>query len=211
MPNWVNNGLSVSGEQVEIDKFKEFISKPYETRYAKTEFNNETKKWEVVGHENQTREGEFLFWNIKSPEPEILANYFGSNDVGNTDPNHWYSWNISHWGTKWEASDSSLEEGDGVLYYTFNTAWSPPSLELFGEMSEKFPTLNFYLEYEEEQGWGGEVEFDNGVISSQFEYDIPTSHADYEERGKADECLCTWGNGDGYDDCPPNGEEINGE
>ena len=210
MPNWVFNTLSVTGNQLELDKFQEFISAPYETRHPITEYNHETKKWEIVKQDKQMCKGAFLFWNIKSPEPEILDSYYGSNDVGNKDPNHWYSWNLANWGTKWEASDSEIERSEGFDLYRFNTAWAQPSLDLISEMSDKFPTLNFHLEYEEEQGWGGEVELDNGVISSQYEYGIPNSHADYEAQGKQDNCTCSWDDDpeNWFDDCPPSSSEI---
>ena len=210
MPNWVYNTLSVTGNQLELDKFHEFISKPYETRDDITQYNHETKKWEIVEKKVQMREGAFLFWNIKSPEPEILDSYYGSNDVGNTDPNHWYSWNILNWGTKWEASDSEIERQEGVDLYRFNTAWANPDLSLFYDLSTKFPRLDFYLDYEEEQGWGGELGVTNGVEYVNSTYDIPNSHADYVNRGNEEGCVCTWEDDpeNWYGDCPPSSSEI---
>lgn len=42
--------------------------------------------------------------------------------------NNWYDWRISHWGTKWDAYNSSLnsslKESDNTLW--FDTAWSCP-------------------------------------------------------------------------------------
>lgn len=39
----------------------------------------------------------------------------------------WYSWSIANWGTKWNAySLEIVEEDEGRLEFTFDTAWSPP-------------------------------------------------------------------------------------
>lgn len=39
----------------------------------------------------------------------------------------WYSWAISTWGTKWNAySFELIAEEDGLLEFSFDTAWSPP-------------------------------------------------------------------------------------
>ena len=69
----------------------------------------------------------------------------------------WYDWNISNWGTKWNAINSHLERmGEDVAIYNFDTAWSPP-MPVIDKLRKLFPTMGFFYRYEEEQGWGGEV------------------------------------------------------
>jgi hypothetical protein len=71
------------------------------------------------------------------------------------------------------------------------------------EMSEQFPSIAFTHYYEEEQGWGGEYEFQNGEISESREWDIPNSHAEKMDLGQT--CNCEiWGDDLDwmFDDCP---------
>lgn len=41
---------------------------------------------------------------------------------------NWYNWNVSNWGTKWEASIYSWEKvSDTCITINFDTAWAPPT------------------------------------------------------------------------------------
>lgn len=80
---------------------------------------------------------------------------------------NWYHWNIDNWGTKWgfydqECHDSQLD---------FTTAWSLISDELLDRIAKHIP--NFTLDYEEEQGWGGQITYKNGELYQHETYDIP--------------------------------------
>jgi hypothetical protein len=78
-------------------------------------------------------------------------------------------------------------------------------------MVEKFPTLTFKFNCEEEQGWGVEFEGTDGELMVADEWDIPESHADFKARDNVDGCACAhysdepdeW-----YDDCPDNPKKI---
>ena len=39
------------------------------------------------------------------------------------------------------------------------------------KLSEQYPTLLLTLSYEEEQGWGGEIEMHHGQISAESDYE----------------------------------------
>lgn len=121
----------------------------------------------------------------------------------------WYHWNIRNWGTKWDIcvandeqySDTRFEwtDNDEAMYH-FQTAWSPVT-EVITLLSMMYPNLSFDYEYEEEQGWGAEVQFVAGVESVIDEWDIPNSHADYKKRDR--ECACEYGDIEyAYSDCP---------
>jgi hypothetical protein len=96
--------------------------------------------------------------------------------------NDWYNFNVREWGTKWDVAvseddkhpDTYMEEAENgenyVVYYNFNTAWSRP-LGAISKLSAQYPTLLFTLSYEEETGWGGEMEFLRGEVISESEYD----------------------------------------
>ncbi len=113
---------------------------------------------------------------------------------------NWYDWNVSNWGTKWDANDAHLSIGaDGELDYSFSTAWSPP-LHVLKKLSNLFPTVPMNYHFREEQGWGGEATILNGDISIVKEWDIPQSHADMDgiENGT---CYCMDNDEQYFDDC----------
>lgn len=77
----------------------------------------------------------------------------------------WYSWRVTHWGTKWDAHQSRVEYYySHVVVYSFLTAWSPPE-GWFVEFVRQHPGCDFELAYVEEaedfagvyKGSGGEV------------------------------------------------------
>jgi hypothetical protein len=95
----------------------------------------------------------------------------------------WYSWNNSNWGTKWDVAvrddeeypDTELLEyksdgDDNWLIYKYNTAWSP-AVTILTKLSNMVPNSLLTLEYEEEQGWGGELEIVRGDVTEILEYE----------------------------------------
>jgi hypothetical protein len=57
-----------------------------------------------------------------------------------------------------------------VVHYNFQTAWSRP-MPALQKLSAQYPDLLFTLSYEEESGWGGELEILRGLVISESEYD----------------------------------------
>ena len=96
------------------------------------------------------------------PMPEEIRNTKAPSDKIN-----WYDWALDNWNTKWGTYEN---EYSGELF-TFMSAWSLPSPEIFEMLAKDFP--NFDIDFEEEQGWGGKVVFKNGEEFSHEEYDIP--------------------------------------
>lgn len=80
------------------------------------------------------------------------------------------------------------EDKPDSLIYSFDTAWSYP-MPAIEKLSSQYPEATFTLSYEEEQGWGGEIEIKNGNATQIEEYDIPDSHAEMIER--RGECYCS--------------------
>lgn len=205
MPNWVSNGLTIEGNPEQVTKLIEQMNKPYVRVHDN--WNMATKQMEKkqTTYPNPI----FAFWNIVSPSPEIMAEYesqppktkAGLDDMKawhkeieeiGISSNDWYNWNIRNWGTKWdvavssdsEFSDTTMEgptpNGENlVVYYGFNTAWSPP-MNAMAFLSKQYPSLLFTLSYEEEQGWGGECEFLRGEMISISEYDNKCRDCDEE-------------------------------
>ena len=64
----------------------------------------------------------------------------------------WYRWRCKHWGTKWPASDTSIEETRYSVTWRFDTAWNSP-WPIIGEIEKRFPSLSY------EFGWQDEDDF----------------------------------------------------
>lgn len=209
MPNWVYNSLHCHGSKEDLDTLQEYLRK--EIRVNK--WDRETK---TDYHEMETVE--FTYMSIRNPftPPYNVSQeeYYGTNGfingehVGNT-PGNWYNWNSTHWGVKWDACHETVDREYNLLSYHFDSPWGPPWSEMFLELSEDFPTIAFTHRYDEEQGWGGEYEFQNGEVSSLNEWDIPESHADHEALDTT--CVCEFFPDDVdlmFDDCPAKMEAL---
>ena len=153
MPNWCYNTLLIEAEPQVISKIKAQLSAPYTTKYDDTGIVNVQK--------------DLSFWNIIRPPADKMDEYHGTHGytadgkVGDTEFN-WYNWNIANWGVKWDARESELvEEDETSLQYRFDTPWGVAEGALTA-LSEQYPDVSFNLDFEEETGWGGELEFING-------------------------------------------------
>jgi hypothetical protein len=196
MPNWVSNIMNVTGKSEDVKTFIGDMSMPIPAHvYPEGGYISKDGEW-------TTEEVVFSFWNVIAPTD--LKSYF----TGDT----WYNWNCENWGVKWDAkveeqSTDSLDfceygDGQGSVSYHFDTAWGTPEAFLHAVVA-KYPHLEFSVEFEEEQGWGGEYSGMNGELSLISEYDIPNSHADYADRDREHSCACAWGDlEDMYTDCP---------
>lgn len=167
MPNWCYNTLLIEAEPQVIAKIKAQLSAPYERKTQDLASNTWT---------TETVEKDLSFWNIIRPPADKMDEYHsakGWNDgksYGDTEYN-WYNWNITNWGTKWDASESELvDESEISLQYRFDTPWGVAEGALIA-LSKQYPDVGFNLEFEEETGWGGEVEFTNGesVVIQEYQ------------------------------------------
>lgn len=61
-----------------------------------------------------------------------------------------YEWNCEHWGSKWADCNTFMvsSELDNEVIFVFDSAWSPP-LEGIAFIASMFPTLEFFLSYDE--------------------------------------------------------------
>jgi hypothetical protein len=206
MPNWVSNYLTVEGSPELVNELKKQVSEPYTMpvqSIGDLNFKVEDKKVSEI----------FSFWNIIRPiDMATYPNQPVRSDLSPDDPNwwadvqeksktdnSWYNWNIRNWGCKWDVTNPELcsEEENGenlVLVYQFDTPWSPP-VPVMQKLSEQYPTLLLTLSYEEEQGWGGEMEFLKGECISESDYDEKCyecdaiDNMDYCEECEVNVCL----------------------
>jgi len=188
MPNWVYNGLTIEGNPDSVNKLVEQMNTPFtrnETLYPFPIFSfwNIIKPTDLEAYDNQP--------NRTLPIEEQLK--FEGDD--------WYSWNVRNWGTKWDVAVSNDEKypdtyiegpvanGDNsVVYYRFNTAWGVAEPAL-AELSSQYPELLFTLSYEEETGWGGELEILRGKFISHAQYESKCVECDkYDTLAFCEDC-----------------------
>lgn len=244
MPNWVYNNIQASGTIADIQAFLDKAGKPHTTEFTGKRFQDESGAWQYDADAIVVEEDTdpFSFWNFIRPDEEILPVYFGhikadkpegyedwsmedkfAHDLKFTGNNS-YDWNVRNWGTKWDASDQSVDEpyideksGKASVGISFSTAWGIPE-PIFVAICEQHPELDFTFDCEEEQGWGATFEStkvedaEEGEATSTLlmtdEWDIPSSHEDYAKRGR-DCWACDSGDEeDLYDDCPREAKEF---
>jgi hypothetical protein len=143
MPNWCNNGFSITGSTESIKEL-----------------------WETA----QTADnGEFGLLNAIMPMPKELE----GTDGLSSDGNDWYSWRVNNWGTKWDVSDEGLEfidNGDGTASISgwFDSAWAPP-IAAYEQLAADFDSCIIECSYYEPgmdfggfwSSENGDEEFDN--------------------------------------------------
>lgn len=188
MPNWVYNTLTIQGPKEQIDSIKDKLNKPYTKNFENWDMQSQSMEFKSYTFSNPV----FAFHNIYNHLEDGVSDELYLKQSDHTLPkeealsfkgNNWYDWNVRNWGTKWDVAvsnddkypDTVLHEHksegeDQWLVYGFNTAWSPP-VPAMGKLSALVPNCVLTLEYQEEQGWGGELEFVNGQITAQSEYD----------------------------------------
>jgi hypothetical protein len=195
MPNWVYNGLTIEGKPESVKSLMTQMNKPFKQKHDS--WNMETQQMEIK--ETLYPNPVFAFHNIYNhtqagiTDEEYLAQPPRSTDQDwfKFDTNDWYNFNVREWGTKWDVGvsadneypDTYMQESangeNHVVYYNFNTAWSRPMPALI-KLSSQYPDLLFTLSYEEETGWGGELEILRGEIISESEYDNKCRDCDSE-------------------------------
>jgi hypothetical protein len=208
MPNWCFNSLSIEGSAEDISDIKAQLNKPFQRQHD--QWNMETQQMELL--DTNYSNPVFAFWNIIAPTNIEAYNKQSDHSAPLAEQmlfkgDNWYDFNVRNWGTKWDVAvtdddkypDTELmEETETSLAYRFNTAWSPP-LPAIEALSTQYPNLEFNLSYEEETGWGGEVEFKNGFITTVEEYDNKcrdcesTNTLDFCENDCGEICSdCNW-------------------
>jgi hypothetical protein len=59
---------------------------------------------------------------------------------------HWYDWQSSNWGTKWDACEVSVDVNPKSVEVNFDTAWGPPGVWM-EKASAAHPKLKFVLRF----------------------------------------------------------------
>jgi hypothetical protein len=179
MPNWVYNGLTIEGNAEQVKSLIVQMNKPFVDSIKPNgdlAYSIEQRKYvnPIFSFRNIIAPTDIEAYHSVPTFPEKFDLSFQGND--------WYNFNNREWGTKWDVAvcegdeypTTTIEEAENgenyIVHYNFETAWSRP-LPAIQKLSSQYPTLLFTLSYEEETGWGGEMEFLRGEIISQSEYD----------------------------------------
>ena len=147
MPNWCENKLDVSGNEIDVQKFKEltlvkddvgnglhFTMEILLTTPSELLEQTSPNTWR--GEETDI-EGKLEF----EKKIEELKQKYGYTD--------WYDWRVDKWGTKWDAAESYiLDDEDEFFSIEYNTAWGP-NIEWVRYVAKQFPELKFTLWFEE--------------------------------------------------------------
>jgi|694.fasta_scaffold01503_57 hypothetical protein len=181
MPNWVYNSLAIEAIEADpsqITKLVSQVNQPFQRQHD--QWNSDTHQMELLDVEYSNPV--FAFWNIVKPTD--LETYALQKDPNHDDSiidfqgNNWYDWNVRNWGTKWDVAvhdkeqypETTMEHGDKSVIYSFNTAWSPPIPAVLA-LSEQYPDLVFHLFYQEETGWGGDMQIMGGATIREQHYE----------------------------------------
>ena len=210
MPNWVFNGLTIEGNPDSVKKLMEQMNKPFKMVHDSWNLETHQQEKKLTTYPNPV----FAFHNIYNyldagiTDEEYLAQ--PPRDIPLAEQmqfktNDWYSFNVREWGTKWDVAvhsedkypDTTVEDtanGENhVVHYNFQTAWSRPMPALI-KLSAQYPDLLFTLSYEEETGWGGELEILRGEVISESEWDNQCRECDgtdclvYDDEKGVDVC-----------------------
>jgi len=141
MPNWCNNRVTVFAEDTEtVKKIKE-IFESKDSVFGKIiqepdwkRLPNEKGEFPKV-KQHFGKDGQVMFETHEFPD--------GKND------DRWYHWNISNWGTKWDACNVEIDYcDDSQIEMRFDTAWSPPE-PICARLREMFKDIHISWFYDE--------------------------------------------------------------
>ena len=141
MPNWCNNRVTVFSDDTEsVKKIKE-IFESKDSVFGKIiqepdwkRLPNEKGEFPKV-KQHFGKDGQLMFETHEFPD--------GKND------DRWYHWNISNWGTKWDACNVEIGYADeSQIEVTFDTAWSPPE-PICAKLREMFEDIHVSWFYDE--------------------------------------------------------------
>jgi hypothetical protein len=181
MPNWVYSGIKISTpltkkqKQILKNITKEksicqyYVPRAKEIAETRSPENIVSQKeYDEIQIKNKEKvenhkEGEHLFLD------RSITQEMNDNLIKKYGTNNWYDWSCMNWGTKWGDCDLEIDIEGGDI--RFDSAWSPISPVIIEMFAKDFPTFHYH--FEEEQGWGGEFDFEDGECVHSYEYDYP--------------------------------------
>lgn len=172
MPNYVYNTLHITGRDEDVAAATKQIDEHIADGGS---FIDKFIPFPEAGHREM--EGGFTVFN-------------DGNEPGTIDG---YGWALKNWGTKWPDSDTTKDDGIGVLNnadgcetpntYTFTTPWDAPDIAI-KTISKMFPEAVFItLSIDEQPEWRRRTVFVNGAaLAAQTDY-APEPPMGYSDDG----------------------------
>jgi len=175
MPNFVCAGFTVTGDPVELQRFKDRMVKP---------------EHEV---------GMAAYFDIPSPPrkqyvdpatPEGGKLTLDFNGIIQMPPEEecpdWEGWAVEHWGTKWNAQSVDMrDERPDRFWFQFMTAWDFPT-PVFAALAREFPALVFEGSAYEESGefeLAGQINGDNSWGPAVIDWGEEPDEEDEDDEG----------------------------
>ena len=175
MPNLCTNNLLVTGDQKEVKRFHDAITKGEMKDYE--QFRILDNLLPTPKELQDTPKGSFGESDKqKTMEEQNKANIakFGYKD--------WYDWNCANYGSKWSDYDGVINTYEaGLLDVVFMSAWSPITQGII-HVSREFPKLNFILTYEEGgMAFLGGMAIKAGELLSDIEGEYPSMSSEDDD------------------------------
>jgi len=168
MPNYCYNTLIIEGENKLLSVFKDNLEKngnysledlfPMPEILERTiapsknaigqEYSNEFEVDMAKKDGTEIPELKKCSNNTEEKQEALIEKYGYSN---------WHDWKNTNWGTKWIQDFELVEEINGKLVYTFNSAWAPP-IPLLEKISSNYEGLKFSITYNVLEVMGDETE-----------------------------------------------------
>jgi hypothetical protein len=172
MPNWCENDLWVYGPKKELERLRQFMKGddgnldynkfiPYPRKFDDITEKATIKCVREIEPETKdmTDDEVRVYVRISGRSLKELAGWRneGYNSGG-------CDWCIKNWGTKWNASNTTVVTRARSLFVMFTSPWSPPS-PVIKKMGKMFPTLRFiHKYYEQGMAFRGVVEIKRGHV-----------------------------------------------
>jgi hypothetical protein len=179
MPNWCNNNLTIQAKgslHMRKNKLTDFM-KSY-CSYINDKENDCMLDFEkIIPIPNFIEPPEFH--NIANESNESSREQYENSKKKAREQNKelygyesWYDFCNEVWGTKWNSSPIFTGMKRNVLYFIFDTAWSPP----YGIMEKLIadnPHLSFELNFSEiGMGFQGIITGNDGVVTENRHWDF---------------------------------------
>lgn len=174
MPNWVYTTIKTSSKNEDL--IKKIIEAGGICNYympMPQEIRNTNSPNKIISKEDYairealgttSEESQYYTEHFQTQEmvDELKAKYNAEN---------WYEWAHMYWGTKWGDCDIQYDAVADDLMLRFQSAWSPVTDDIMGELLSQLGNADYI--WEEEQGFGGQHIFEDGECVSTIEWDIP--------------------------------------
>jgi len=146
MPNWMENKVHVTGEEIEINRLIEFVK----SGYGVFDFNKIVPMPDTIKNINcgsKIINGVIVnHWVEQDFEDKSIARLVTKEEqeeLNKIGYNNWYDWAVDNWGVKWNAKEAKIRinlEGCKEVEYRFDTPWDAPD-KVYKKLIQLFPKL----------------------------------------------------------------------